>query len=650
MKHMIHTPRLKDIRITDELFGHYASLVADQILPYQWRILNDQVPGAAPSHCIENFRIAAGSQKGTHQGPVFIDTDAYKWLEALAYCLENQQALSYEPIADELIELIGQAQQTDGYLDTYFSISHPEQRWSNLAEGHELYCAGHLIEAGTAYYQAVGKDHLLKIAMRFADLICDIFLTGGREGYPGHQEIELALIKLFHVCGDEKYLKLAQHFLNERGKEPNYLMQELERTGKARIFPEFKDYDAPYAQSQAQPWEQKTAEGHAVRAMYMFAAMADAAMESDDEKMKAGCQTLWNNVTEHRMYVTGGVGSSGYLERFTTDYDLPNDRMYCESCASVGLMMFGQRMAALMRDAGYYDVVERALCNTVLAGISCEGDRYFYVNPLEVWPQNCLPGTSLAHVKAVRQPWYDVACCPTNIARTLASLGQYIYAEDDDSIFINQWISSTLTTEIAGQVVHIRLENDLMRKGKMWITLDVAADSGPKLYIRIPPYLSDVQFDCDEKRFTPHLEKGYALVDFHTLPVNAGSCHKLTVKADMEPHFTAANTQVRADIGCMALQYGPFMYCLEQVDNGANLSSLYVSPDTEIRLTEPIKGLPGKLPALFLAGKSLNSGVMGMLYGTPAFSLIDRQLKAVPYALWGNRQPGEMLVWLKVLL
>jgi len=435
---------------------------------------------------------------------------------------------------------------------------------------------------------------------------------------------------------------LAKHFLEERGKKPNYLLKELERTAQNHLFPEFADFDEFYAQTYDEPVRQKTAEGHAVRAMYMFSAMADVANECNDEALKDTCTSLWQNVTQRRMYITGGIGSSGHLERFTTDYDLPNDRTYCESCASVGLMMFGQRMAELTRDAQYYEVVERVLCNTILAGISKDGDRYFYVNPLEVWPANCLPATSMSHVKPVRQPWYEVACCPTNISRTLASLGQYIYAEDDNSIYINMLISSTFCIKTAEIKGNIEINASLLQNGTATITVETFEASAFNLSIRIPKYLEQPEVTLDGNSLDAEINNGYVVLN-----ISEAGKRIIQISGSVEPVFIAANENVRADVGRLALQYGPYVYCLEQVDNGENLAALFVSANSEIIKGLPIENLPGELPTLHLNGKRFSSGVGSQLYGKPAFSMRDQNLTAVPYALWGNRTPGEMLVWIK---
>lgn len=443
---------LKDIHITDNFWRKYIKLVKDVIIPYQWDILNDKLEGVETSHCIENFRIAAGESQGEYYGAVFQDTDVAKWLEAVGFVLNYERDEGLERLADETIDLIGRAQQPDGYLNTYFTIKEPEMRWSNLMEGHELYTAGHMIEAAVAYYESTGKKRFLEIVCRFADLICRTFGTGEDQihGYPGHQEIELALVKLYRVTGKKAYLETAKYFIDARGVGENYFLRETKSEKYKLIMPEFANYDPVYSQSVIPVREQQKAEGHAVRAVYMYTAMADLSCEYNDASLFAACERLWNNIVSKQMYITGGIGSSGILERFTTDYDLPNDSNYSESCASIGLAMFGKRMADITKDAAYMDTVERALYNTVLSGIAMDGKSFFYVNPLEVWPPNCMPKTSKEHVKAVRQTWYGVACCPTNIARTLASLGQYIYFQEKDRIYTNLYISNQAEVEING--------------------------------------------------------------------------------------------------------------------------------------------------------------------------------------------------------
>jgi len=664
---------ISQIKINDALWSRYTDMVADVIVPYQWKILNDTIPGADPafnnwnildsqadnlmrdgeelvmeSYCIKNFRIAAGELKGEHKGVIFVDTDVYKWLETVAYCLHNGRCKDFENIADEVISLIGRAQQPDGYLNTYYTVAEPQGRWSNLVEGHELYSAGYLIEAGVAYYEATGKDKLLNIARRFADLICNEFgpREGQRKGYPGHQEIELALVKLYNSTGQRRYLDCARFFIDERGQEPNYFSQEIQDRNGQVIFPEFREYELKYSQAHMPPRQQRMAEGHAVRATYMYCAMADIARENGDEALLDTCRALWKNITQRRMYITGGIGSSGFFERFTTDYDLPNDASYCETCASIGLALFGRRMGFIEQDASYFDVVERALYNTVLAGISLSGDRYFYVNPLEVWPDNCLPATSMKHVKAQRQRWFSVACCPPNVARTLASLGQYIYASNDETIFVNLFISSSYNTNLRGSQTAVTLDSGLLQSGSVTLTMKAEHDTPVTLAIRIPWYADAPAFFIDGQELKPEVKNGYAYISGNFIEE-----HEITVDFHIKPKWISADPQVREDAGKMALMMGPYVYCLEEVDNGKNLSQIYVKPNVQTQRSE-LEGLPGGLPILSYQGYRLKGkeNQDSALYHSADFSTEPVSLKAVPYCLWCNRTPGEMSVWQKALL
>ena len=363
---------LSAIKIDDSYWNRYTTLVPDKVIPYQWEILNDRVPDASPSYCLENFRIAAGEKEGKQRGMVFQDSDAAKWLEAVAYSLAIKPDPELEKNADAVIALIGRTQEADGYINTYFTLNHPDEKWKNLKDAHELYCAGHLIEAAVAYFETTGKRTFFEIMCKFADLICKIF---GREkgqipGYPGHPEIELALIKLYYTTGEKRYLKTAKFFIDERGQSPNYFIEEIKKNGYINIWGGAPYVNLQYHQAHLPVRRQDTAEGHAVRALYLYCAMADIAEECKDSELLERCKILWNNIVQKRMYITGSVGSSGHLERFTVDYDLPNDSNYSETCASIALAMFGMRMTKVTGDASYFDTVELALYNTVRSGIS----------------------------------------------------------------------------------------------------------------------------------------------------------------------------------------------------------------------------------------------------------------------------------------
>ena len=639
---------LKQIHVTDNFWNKYVHLVKDVIIPYQWDILNDKLEDVETSHCIENFKIAAGEKEGEFQGAVFQDTDVAKWLEAVGFVLNYERDEKLEELADETIELIGRAQQPDGYLNTYFTIKEPDGRWSNLMEGHELYTAGHMIEAAVAYYEATGKRRFLEIVSKFADLVCQTFgpEEGKIHGYPGHQEIELALVKLYRVTREKKYLDLAKYFIDLRGTGKNYFLEEEKRPGHKRIFPDFVNYDTMYAQAHKPVRKQRTAEGHAVRANYMYSAMADLAYEYQDETLLDACKTLWNNMTEKRMYITGGIGSSGLLERFTTDYDLPNDRNYSESCASIGLAMFGNRMAQITKDAKYADIVEKALYNTVLAGIAMDGKSFFYVNPLEVWPDNCIERTSMEHVKPVRQKWFGVACCPPNIARTLASLGQYIYGADENSLYINLYISSQTKLLIGETETEVIMESSFLKDGTVTVHLESEKASKGTLALRIPGYTKEFTVWRGVQRIeTPLIKKGYLMI------TDLAASEEIKISCDMKARFVYANPKVRADEGKACIMRGPLVYCLEETDNGENLSSLYV--DTKEALTENWEEqLLGGVMSVEAKGKRIleDHWTAEELYKEQPPELKDVTLKAVPYCYWGNRKTGEMAVWIRQLI
>ncbi|HIX28922.1 MAG TPA: glycoside hydrolase family 127 protein [Candidatus Blautia stercoravium] len=644
---------LHAVHIQDSFWDKYIRLVKDVILPYQWDTLNDRVEGAQPSHCIKNFKIAAGEETGEFQGAVFQDTDVAKWLEAVAFTLASSgRDEKLEKLADETIALIGRAQCEDGYLNTYYTIQEPDRRWTNLKEGHELYTAGHMIEAAVAYYQATGKKEFLEIVSRFADVICKKFgpKEGQCHGYPGHPEVELALVKLYRVTKEKKYLDTAKFFIDARGQGENYFEEEEKGEKYKQIFPEFAGYQPEYSQSHLPVREQKTAEGHAVRAVYLYSAMADLAYEYQDKELEKACETLWNNMVQKRMYITGGIGSSGLLERFTTDYDLPNDRNYSESCASIGLAMFGKRMGDMTRDASYADIVEKALYNTVLAGISMDGKSFFYVNPLEVWPDNCLERTSLEHVKPVRQKWFGVACCPPNIARTLASLGQYLYGKDEKTLYFNLYVSNETEVEIKEKPYKIKVDSNYLTDGIVKILAESRKASenkaGGKIALRIPGYMKKFRiYRNGEKLENPIIKKGYLFLE------NLGEREEITLEFEIKTRFVRANPQVRADEGRVAVMRGPLVYCLEEMDNGKNLSSCYIDTQADPEeLYEP--NLLGGVVSVKLKGKRISTKGWedGSLYSEQETVLEDTELKAVPYCNWGNRKTGEMAVWIKELI
>ena len=655
LKTNLKTVPLKDVRLGNGLLGRKNELIRKEVLPYQWKALNNEIPGADQSSAVENFRIAAGEARGKFTGMVFQDSDLYKWLEAVAYTLATHPEKELEDLADSAIDLIEKAQQPDGYLNTYFTIAEPEKRWTNLAECHELYCAGHLIEAAVAYYQATGKRKLLDVAVRFADHIDDKFGPdpGKLRGYPGHQEIELALVKLYEVTGEERYLRLARYFLEERGREPHYFDLEWEKRGRTGFWPSSgtePDRGKEYFQAHKPVLDQEAAVGHAVRALYMYSAMADVAgyalAGAGDGSWLAACRKLWENVTKKQMYITGGVGSDVYSEAFTFDYDLPDDTAYAETCAAIALVFFAWRMLQLQPAAEYADVMERALYNGVLSGMAEDGKSFFYVNPLAVHPETCTRRYDHRHVKPVRQKWFGCACCPPNLARLFASIGSYIYLYNNERIYVNLYTSNTARFRINGREVALTQETGYPWEEKVRIAISSPETTSFTLALRLPGWCrrSAVSVNGEEITLAGITENGYALIDREW---KDGDTVELALPMPVEK--MAAHPGLRENAGKIALQRGPVVYCLEEVDNGKDLHNLVISPEAEFT-AEFADDFPGRVVVLKgEAFRTVETGWGNELYRP--FSLRRERVKitAVPYYAWANRRPGEMRVWLRVL-
>ncbi|MCI3919194.1 glycoside hydrolase family 127 protein [Paenibacillus sp. TRM 82003] len=650
----------KQQRITDPYWSKYRALVRDTVLPYQWDALNDNVEGAAPSGAIRNFRIAAGLEEGEFMGMVFQDSDVAKWLEAVAYALAEERDETLERWADETIDIVAAAQQPDGYLNTFYTVKEPGKRWTNLVDCHELYCAGHMFEAGAAYYEATGKRKLLDVCCRFADYIDTMFgpEEGKLRGYDGHQEIELALVKLYRVTGEEKYLRLASFFIEERGQEPSFFVDEWNRRGGAGHWtPVAPRPNLPYHQAHAPVREQDVAVGHAVRAVYMYSAMADLAIETKDETLAEACRRLWRNMTRKQMYITGGIGSTHHGEAFSFDYDLPNDTVYAETCASIGLIFFAQRMLALEPRADYADAMERALYNTVVGSMALDGKHYFYVNPLEVWPDACERNPGKHHVKPVRQPWFGCACCPPNVARLLASLEQYVYSSTPDTVYAHLFIGGEASFSLADGGVSLKQTSDVPRSG------DIRFEVTPErpgvaftLALRVPSWCGgEAALRINGEAAAYDVADGYARV---TRAWQPGDVVEWTL--GMPTLLLEARPDIRANAGKAALQRGPVVYCFEEADHGAPLTSYSVRPDAswEARWEPALLGGVVTLSADGwrdddVADGGAEGGAGGGWADDAPYRPLRRGvspagLKAVPYAVWGNRGRGEMSVWMRV--
>ncbi len=637
----------KDVRIHSRFWSRYAELVKDTVIPYQYEAIHDRIPEAEKSYAIQNFRIAAGLEPGEFNGMVFQDSDVAKWLEAVGYCLQTQPDEELERLADEVIEIVAAAQQPDGYLNTYFTIKAPDKRWTNLAECHELYCAGHMIEAAVAYYEATGKRKLLDVMCRFADYIDSVF---GREpgkirGYDGHQEIELALMKLYRATGEKRYFRLSRYFIDERGQAPNYLTEEWEQRGRQTFFPDMKDFGGDYAQAHEPVRQQREATGHAVRAVYMYTAMADIAGESGDAGLMEACKRLWDNLTGKRMYITGAIGSQAFGERFSFDYDLPGDLAYAETCASIGLIFFAERMLRLEQDSKYADVLERALYNTVLAGMSLDGKAFFYVNPLEVVPEAC-EHHNKQHVKPTRQGWFGCACCPPNVARLLASLGKYMYSVRERTAYIHLYMGSESTLNVDGRRVRLMQETDFPHASDGIIR--VYPESGEAVLaiaLRQPDWCPALQVRINgEPVSTDGLsDKGYIVLE---RAWGAGDEIELTL--EMPIIRMQANPLVRETIGKVALQRGPFVYCVEEADNGNRLHELQLPASAALQ-EEHRSGLLGGITVIQgTAERTAEDGWAGRLY-RPAEKegTASQDVTFIPYYAWANRECGEMSVWVR---
>jgi len=621
----------QDVKITDKFFNRYQKLAANVVIPYQEAIMNDKVEGAEKSHVFENFRIAAGEAEGEFYGFVFQDTDIHKWLEAVAYSLKINPDAELEARADEAIALIGRTQQTDGYINTYFIIKKQYGKFANLREAHELYTAGHMIEAAVAYFEATGKRNFLDIAIKKADLIYDVFITQKTPGYCGHQEIELALMRLYRVTNEAKYLELAKHFIDERGKKPHYFDEENARLDWVVWGKSNGDYH--YNQSHLPVREQDEAVGHSVRAVYMYTAMADIASETNDKGLYEACETLWGNITNKKMYLTGAIGSTPMSEAFTVAYDLPNDTIYGETCASIGLAFFAKQMLEIIPNGKYADVLELVLYNSIISGMSLNGTNFFYCNPLEVEPGVSGVYHCYGHVKPRRPEWYACACCPPNVARFLTSLGGYIWAENEDRIFSHLFIGSEM--ESKSKNVKVTLETEYPYYGLMTYRFSGSGDFG--FAFRIPSWVKETEVKLNGVDCVGQSQDGY-----YTITRSWEDGDELTVSFDLPIRKIYAHDSIRANNGKVALMRGPLVYCAEEIDNG-KLNNLFIPRDTVMDvLAYDDNLLYGVTPILV---KGLRVCGDGNLYSETPPSESGAEIKLIPYYAWANREEGQMRVW-----
>lgn len=698
---------LKKVQITDEFWGREQELVRRRVLPYQWDALNDRIPDAAPSYCMRNFRVAgrlmrekreqgkafvapvytfrgfealpedpAHPEEDKFYGFVFQDSDFAKWIEAVGYSLMNHPDAELEKTADGAIDIVCAAQAENGYLDTYYIINGMDRIFTNLRDHHELYCFGHLVEGAISYYQATGKDKLLKAAMRYADFIAEHFgpEEGKCKGYPGHEIAEMALARLYELTGEEKYLALGCFFLDRRGTKPYYFdLEDEERAayeGRTYRAPDASELRYQYHQAHLPVREQSEAVGHAVRAVYLYSGMADMARLTGDEAMRAACERLWSSIVNQKLYITGGIGGTHLGEAFSFPYDLPNDTAYSETCAAIGLAFFARRMLELEPDNSYGDVLEQALYNTVLAGMSLDGRSFFYVNPLEVLPEACRSDERKRHVKPVRQKWFGCACCPPNIARTVSSLGAYVYTGSGTTLFTHLYVGSTAGCTLNGKQLRWQMESGFPWDGNVRMQLHAQEAVEGTLAFRVPGWCREATLEvwkegrpavrCAAENFHAQgacgvrlaLEKGYFYV--------TGSWQEgdeIRLSFPMRVRCVTAGYRVRECTGKVAFVRGPICYCMEEADNGRNLQLLKVDREKLCGVRGELSGVrvekseelghemcilkvPGKRREIpHTGGEALYSDYVPETEG-------DVTLTLIPYYAWSNRGEGEMSVWL----
>lgn len=584
---MIEQIDFSHVKINDNFWSPRLSKHVSATLP----VCIDQIENQTGR--IRNFENAAKGE-GEHSGIFFDDSDVYKALEGMAYSLINNPDPELEKKADEWIDKFAAAQQPDGYINTFYTLTGLDKRWTNM-DKHEMYCAGHMIEAGVAYYQATGKRKLLDVCIRMTDHMMSQFGPGKRHWVPGHEEIELALVKLYQTTQEQKYLDFAYWLLEERGHGHGTMGDE----GK---------WDPVYYQDIVPVRRLTDISGHAVRCMYLYCGMADVAALKNDTGYIAAIDRLWDDVVHRNMYITGGIGSSRDNEGFTEDYDLPNLDAYCETCASIGMVLWNQRMNQLTGDSKYIDILERSLYNGALAGISLGGDRFFYVNPLESKGDH--------H----RQEWYGCACCPSQLSRFLPSIGNYIYASSDDALWVNLYIGNTGQIRIGETDILLTQETDYPWDGSVKLTISTSQPLEKEIRLRIPNWCKTYDLSINGKRINVSEKKGYAVIkDWKSQDV-------IALDMDMPVEIVAADPHVKENFGKRAIQRGPLVYCMEEIDNPEYFDQIQLSPSTTFQ----------------------TAFVSDILNGIKTIKTNGRAQSAtfIPYYAWDNRKAGKMRVWI----
>lgn len=653
------------VTITSPFWKKRREQIVESVIPYQWGVMNDEIETEVPddpagnqlsdnkSRAVENLRIASGDETGEFHGMVFQDSDIYKWLEEAAYALSYHPDGQLRELCDRTVDLIARAQQPDGYLDTPYQIKTGEwanrQRFSLIQQSHEMYVMGHYIEAAVAYHDVTGNQQALDVACRMADCLDANFgpEDGKIHGADGHPEIELALAKLYDVTREERYLKLARYLLDVRGEDPDFYSKQLASIDGDYIFRDLGFYKPEYFQAAEPIRNQQDANGHAVRVVYLCTGMAHVGRLTGDRGLLDAVHRMWNSIVGKRMYVTGAVGSTHVGESFTYDYDLPNDTMYGETCASVGMSMLSRQMLLLEPKGEYADVLERELFNGAIAGISLDGKQYYYVNALESTPDG-LDNPDRHHVLSHRVDWFGCACCPANIARLIASVDRYMYTERDGgkTVLSHQFIANEATFDSGLYVVQ---RSDMPWSGHVEFEVNLAEGARPVRFgVRIPSWSANAYaLAVDGEPCEKNVEDGFVYFD-----VFAGQTLRLTLDLDMSVKLIRANSHVRSDAGKVAIMRGPLVYCAEQVDNEGDLWTYRLTDDARgaDAKTEYEPDLLGGVETIVIPAIREASDADGSPLYSESEACRQREgssLKLVPYYAWANREPGQMSVWIR---
>ncbi|MHB0895939.1 MAG: glycoside hydrolase family 127 protein [Spirochaetales bacterium] len=647
MKQAFAPLSMKNVVLTGGLLGEKQRVNAEVTVPHIYAKLEE-------TGRIDSLRCAWKEGQPNRPHP-FWDSDIGKMIEAASYTLITQPDKNLEANIDAIVDLLAEEQLPDGYLNSYFKTCELENRWTNLYYMHELYCAGHLIEGAVAYAEATGKRKFLDLMCRYADHIGSKFgpEEGKIRGYCGHPEIELALVRLYKATKNESYLELSKYFIDERGRQPYFFERESLARGvdttktanQTRHLKYFLKSRGPFAEYQAHTptREQREPVGHAVRAMYLYSGMADIAAAYGDEALLEACKAIWKSLATSQFYITGGVGQASDGERFTFAYDLPNEITYNESCASAALVMWAQRMLQIEGEGKYADILEQTLYNTVLGSVSREGNRFFYANYLSVYPERFTHSSAavIDKMKAERQEWFDVACCPPNVSRLIGSLGNYVFSQGEESLYIHLYADSTASFSVGGGSARLKVSTDYPWEGQVRIALDFEKETAFTLGLRIPGWCLNWSVKLNGREVEHRLEKGYCLIEGNFW------LDLVELELAMPVLRMEANPKVREDCGRTALQRGPVVYCIEEADNGKGINDIAIADDTEIRQSKGIAGVSPEAVTLEFSGyRRIAADWDEKLYSPNPSPLRRVNVKAVPYFLWGNRGFGEMLVWI----